>query len=75
MKKQPGPKKKVVAKTKKPSSTGKPKEDVATAVMMAPGRAFAKGMGYMLNTTEKYGNALRSKIHKATAPTTKKPKK
>ena len=61
-------------KPKKPSKISKPKEGVATKAMMAPGRAFAKGMGYMINKSEAAGKALRAKIHEGTKPATTKPK-
>lgn len=62
----PGPKKKTVTK---------PKEGVATKAMKAPGTAFAKGMGYVINKSKAAGETLRSKIHEGTKPsTTGKPK-
>lgn len=67
--------KKVVKKTVKFVPTTKPKEGVATKIMKGPGTAFAKSMGYVMDKAESAGKALRSKIHEATAPTTKKPKK
>lgn len=60
--------------SQKRSSVSAPKSDVATQIMNAPGMAFAKGMGYILNTTEKYGKSLGSRLQKSNAPAPLKPK-
>lgn len=74
----PGSKKQQpVAKKAAPAkkTASKPKEDMANKIMMAPGRAFAKGMGYVINKSEAAGKALRAKIHEGTKPKpTGKPK-